>query len=284
MQGKIVLVTGATNGIGKVAALELAKKGATVVIVGRNRAKTEAVLNEIKTQSGSQKVDLLLGDLSVQADVRRLASEFKSKYTRLDVLLNNAGAVFANRQETADGYEMTFALNHLSYFLLTHLLLDVLKASAPSRIVNVASDAHNGASLNFDDLQNKKGYPVGGFGPYGQSKLANIMFSYELARRLQGTGVTVNVLHPGFVATGFGRNNGGLMGLVMPIAQLFAMNEQEGAKTMIYLASSPEVEGVSGKYWDKSKAVKSSPVSYDEAAQRRLWEVSEQMTGLKVQA
>jgi NAD(P)-dependent dehydrogenase (short-subunit alcohol dehydrogenase family) len=281
MQGKIVLVTGATNGIGKVTAQELANKGATVVIVGRNRAKTEETLNDIKAQSKNNNVDMLLGDLSSMADVRRIAEEFKRKYNRLDVLVNNAGAVFVQRQETVDGYEMTFALNHLSYFLLTNLLLDVIKASAPARIVNVSSEAHMTGPLKFDDLQNKNNYGgMGGFGPYGQSKLANVMFTYELARRLQGTNVTANVLHPGFVASGFGKNNTGWMRFVMRILHNFAISEADGAKTMIYLASSPEVEGVTGKYWDKSKPVKSSTVSYDEAAQRRLWEISEQLTGL----
>lgn len=283
MQGKIVLVTGATNGIGKVTAHELAKKGATVVIVGRNRAKTEETLNDIKAKSGNNNVDMLLGDLSSMAEVRRVAEEFKRKYNRLDVLINNAGAWFTSREETVDGYEMTFALNHLSYFLLTNLLLDVLKASAPARIINVSSEAHMSVSMDFDDLQNKKSF-TGGFKPYSQSKLANVLFSYELARRLQGTGVTVNSLHPGFVATGFGKNNSGLMKWVMSIAHRFALTEEQGAQTIIHLASSPEVEGVTGKYWEKSKPIKSSTVSYDEAAQRRLWEVSEQLTGLSTGA
>jgi NAD(P)-dependent dehydrogenase (short-subunit alcohol dehydrogenase family) len=250
--------------------------------VGRNPSKTEATLHEIKLQSGNASVDMLLGDLSSMADVRRIAADFKRKHQRLDVLVNNAGAWFAARQETVDGYEMTFALNHLSYFLLTNLLLDVLKASAPARIVNVSSDAHTTAPLNFDDLQHKKSYEGRGFIAYGQSKLANVLFTYELARRLQGTGVTANVLHPGFVATGFGINNGGLMRLGMKIAHLFAIDEEKGAQTMFHLATSPEVEGISGKYWDKSKAVSSSRASYDETAQRRLWEISEQMTGLTV--
>jgi retinol dehydrogenase 12 len=177
MDNQVVLVTGATNGIGKSAALELAKKGAKVVIVGRNAAKTQAIVSEIKLQSGNTAVESLVADLSSMAEVRRLADEFRQRYSRLDVLVNNAGAYFASRQETVDGYELTFALNHLSYFLLTNLLLDMLKASAPSRIVNVASDAHSGSKLNFDDLQNKQGYGSAGLGAYGQSKLANILFS-----------------------------------------------------------------------------------------------------------
>jgi retinol dehydrogenase 12 len=279
MNGKTVLITGATNGIGRVAALELAKMGADVVVVGRSREKTQAVVNEIRTQGG--KVDMLLADLSSLDEVRRLAAAFKSKYNRLDVLINNAGAFFSSRHETVDGYEMTFALNHLAYFVLTNELLDVLKDSAPARIINVSSDAHRGTSLNFDDLNRKKSYSGSGFGVYSESKLANVLFTYELARRLQGTDVTVNALHPGFVATGFGHNNGGLARLAMSLIQrVAAISPEKGAETIIYLASSPEVEGVTGRYFDKSKAVRSSDQSYNEAAARRLWEVSEQMTSL----
>lgn len=279
MQGKTVLITGATNGIGKEAAKSLARMGAHVVIVGRSREKTQAVLNEIKSSGGS--VDMLLADLSSLDEVRRLATEFKSKYSRLDVLINNAGAFFTSRQESVDGYEMTFALNHLAYFLLTNLLLDVLKDSAPARIVNVSSDAHRGGKLNFDDLQNKANYGRGGFAVYSQSKLANVLFTYELARRLTGTQVTTNALHPGFVATGFGHNNGGLVSLMLSVMQRFvAISEEQGAQTIIYLASSPEVEGVTGQYFDKSKSVRSSNESYDEAAARRLWEASEQLVRL----
>jgi NAD(P)-dependent dehydrogenase (short-subunit alcohol dehydrogenase family) len=283
MQGKIVLVTGATNGIGKVTALELAKMGATVVIVGRDRAKSEATLKEIQAQSGSTHVDMLLGDLSLMADVRRVAAEFKQKYDRLDVLVNNAGALFSERQETAEGIEMTFALNHLSYFLLTVLLLDVLKSSAPSRIINVSSRVHADAPLDFDDLQNKKNYGRNGLRVYGQSKLANVLFTYELARRLEGTNVTANALHPGIIGSGFGLNSKGMMKFAMTMYSILARPPEEGAKTQIYLASSPEVEGITGKYWVKSKVVPSSKDSHDTAAQRRLWEISEQMTGLQVQ-
>jgi len=280
MNGKVVLITGATNGIGRVAALELAEMGATVIVVGRDAARTEATIHEIKQQTGSSAVDQIVADLSPMAEVRRAAEEFKSRYKRLDVLVNNAGAVFRQRQETVDGYEMTFALNHLAYFLLTNLLLDLLKTSAPSRIVNVSSDAHTSGKMNFDDLHSQRSYGQMGFAPYGNSKLANVLFTYELARRLQGTGVTANVLHPGFVASGFGRNNRGLMDLAMRVLHRFAISPEEGAQTIIYLASSPAVEGVSGKYFYKSKAVQSSPASYDEAAARRLWEMSEQMVGL----
>jgi retinol dehydrogenase-12 len=281
MQNKICLVTGATNGIGKVTALELAKMGATVIVVGRNPHKTEAVVNELRAQSGSDRVDKALADLSSLAEVRALAENFKRKYSRLDVLVNNAGAYFGKRQVSADGYEMTFALNHLSYFLLTALLLDVLKASAPSRIVNVASDAHRTAPLDFDDLQAEKKF--NGLVVYGRSKLANILFTYELAKRLQGTNVTANALHPGFVATGFGADSGALMRIGIKItARLMGVSVEEGAQTTIYLASSPEVEGVTGKYFQKCKSAQSSAASYDVDAREHLWQISEQLCGVTV--
>ena len=280
MQGKTVLISGATNGIGKQSALELAQMGAQVVIIGRNKAKTDETLREIQSASGNKDVHALIADLSSMAEVRRVADNFKKQFSRLDVLLNNAGGVFSSRQETVDGYEMTFALNHLSYFLLTNLLLDMLKASAPSRIVNVSSDAHRMSPLNFDDLQNKSSYSMGGFRAYSQSKLMNIMFTYDLARRLASTGVTVNALHPGVVDTGFGKNNKGLMNVVLSVVSLFTMKAKEGAKTNVYLASSPEVDGVTGKYFDKCKPTQSTPVSYDEAVQKRLWDISEQLTGI----
>ena len=279
LTGKTILITGATNGIGKVAALELAKIGPTVVLVGRNPAKVAETVREIKEQSSNPLVDGLVADLSSMAEVRWLAAEFRQKYPQLHVLVNNAGGVFASRQVTVDGYELTFALNHLAYFLLTNLLLDRLKANAPARIVNVSSNAHVGAVVDFDDLQGEKHPSTGGMRAYGQSKLANILFTYELARRLTGTRVTANVLHPGVVATGFGENNRGVIRLGMQIFHLFALTPEQGADTIVYLASSPEVEGVTGKYWEKQKQLPSSPVSYDEAAQKRLWEVSAQMTG-----
>ncbi|MFQ5434771.1 MAG: SDR family oxidoreductase [Anaerolineae bacterium] len=278
MKDKMVLVTGANAGIGKVTAQDLAKMGAQVVMVARSRERGEAALADVRRASGSDRVDLLLADLSVQAEVRRLASEFREKYGRLDVLVNNAGALFTKRLESADGIEMTFALNHLGYFLLTNLLLDLLKASAPSRIVNVSSTAHTRAELNFDDLENKTSFS--GMNVYGQSKLANVYFTYELARRLAGTGVTANCLHPGFVASNFAKNNGLLAKAGMLLMRPFAISPEKGAETSIYLASSPEVEGVTGKYFDKKQPVQSAAVSYDETAARRLWQISEQMTGL----
>jgi NAD(P)-dependent dehydrogenase (short-subunit alcohol dehydrogenase family) len=280
MSGKTVLITGATNGIGRVTALELAKMGAQVVVVGRSKERTDAVRDAIRSAGGQ--ADTLVADLSSMSEVRRLSEAIKRQYSRLDVLLNNAGAIFPSRETTVDGYEMTFALNHLAYFLLTNLLLDILKDSGDSRIVNVSSDAHKGAKLNFDDLQTEKGYGMGGLAAYSRSKLANVMFTYELARRLSGTRVTANALHPGFVATGFGHTRGGLMSFAMRFISRFALKPEQGAETSIYLVSSPEVEGVTGKYFEKCKAVPSSSESYDEAAQRRLWEVSEQLTGLVV--
>ncbi|MEO8609428.1 MAG: SDR family oxidoreductase [Chloroflexota bacterium] len=281
MDGKVVLITGATNGIGKAAALALAKKGASVTIVGRNPAKTAETVAEIKAQSGNTNIDSIIADLSSMAEVRKVAEAFKAKHARLDVLINNAGGVFAERIETVDGYEMTFAFNHLAYFLLTNLLLDTIKASAPARIVSVSSGAHRNGKINFDDLNSKNGNTMG---TYGNSKLANIMFTYELARRLEGTGVTANVLHPGVVRTGFGKDVGGVMGFGIRLIAPFLLTPEQGADTIIYLASSPEVEGITGKYWDKRKAVKSIDASYDVSAQQRLWTVSEELTGLKEKA
>ncbi len=275
MNGKVVLITGANAGIGKITAQELAKMGARVVMVARSRERGEAALADVRRGSGSDRVDLLLADLSVQAEVRRLAAEFRERYGRLHVLVNNAGALIMTRQESADGIEMTFALNHLAYFLLTDLLLDLLKANAPARIVNVSSAAHFRAKLDFDDLENKTKYS--GMNVYSQSKLANVYFTYELARRLEGTGVTANCLHPGFVASNFAKNNGWLAKMGMFLMRPFAISVEKGAETSIYLASSPQVAGVTGQYFDKKKAVRSSAVSYDETAARRLWGTSEQL-------
>lgn len=286
MKDKRVLITGATNGIGLVAARELAQMGAEVILVGRNLEKTEKVVNEIKAQTGNMQVDYLIADLSSMSQVRGLAQEFVAKYDRLDVLLNNAGAVFTSRQETVEGNEMTFALNHLSYFLLTNLLLESLKNTArykgEARILNVSSNAHDTArhGMSFDDIQYQESY--NGFGVYAESKLANLLFTYKLAQGLQGTGVTVNAIHPGIVETGFGHNNGSLMHWVMKGVQFFfARSPEEGAETLIYLASSAEVEGVTGKYWTDNKIIKSSPISYNRDQQERLWNLSEELLGLE---
>jgi NAD(P)-dependent dehydrogenase (short-subunit alcohol dehydrogenase family) len=278
MHGMVCLVTGATSGIGLVAARELVRRGARVVIVGRDPARCTAAVAHLHEGTQDAQVDTLLGDLSSQEQVRQVAADFLQRHPRLDVLVNNAGGLWMDRRLTADRLEMTFAVNHLAYFLLTNLLLDRLKAGAPSRVVNVASAAHRGVTLPFDDLTGQQAYS--GWRTYKQSKLANILFTYELARRLAGTGVTANALHPGWVANGFGKDNGWKGRLLQAAAGLFALSPEAGARTVVYLASSPEAAGVSGRYFAREKAVASSPASYDEAAARRLWEVSEQLTGL----
>ena len=301
LMGRVCLVTGATAGIGAVTARELARMGATVVGVGRNPDKCATVGERVKSETGNPQVEFLSADLSSQAQVRRLAEAFKQKYDRLEVLVNNAGAYYLTRQDCVDGIELTFALNHLGYFLLTNLLLDLIKASAPARIVNVSSNAHQSARMDFASL--KGGGFYNSWAAYSQSKLANLLFTYELARRLEGTGVTVNALHPGFVASSFAHNNGWLVAWGTKVAQKLAgrptksrvwgpggtrsakrppgRTPEDGARTVIYLATSPEVEGISGKYFIDEKVVDSSPVSYDETSAKRLWVVSEQMTGLR---
>jgi NAD(P)-dependent dehydrogenase (short-subunit alcohol dehydrogenase family) len=285
MAGKVCLVTGATAGIGTVTALALARRGATVGLVGRSAERIGATARRITDQTGNVSVVPFLADLSAQAEVRRLAQEIGARFPRLDVLVNNAGAMFLERQESADGIEMTFALNHLAYFLLTNLLLDRLKAAGTARVVCVASDAHRFArGIDFDDLQRRKSY--GGFRVYGESKLANILFSAELARRLAGTGVTVNALHPGFVATDFFARDhmkGPLGWFMKTSARLVAITPEQGAATSIFLATAPEVEGITGKYFEKQKQARPSRAVQDEAAARRLWQVSEALTGLSAQ-
>jgi NAD(P)-dependent dehydrogenase (short-subunit alcohol dehydrogenase family) len=278
MAGKTCLITGATAGIGEVTARELARAGARVIIVGRSPGRCAATLERIRNQTGATAVESLLADLSFQEDVRRLADQVRERCDRLDVLVNNAGGMFLDRRETVAGIELTLALNHLSYFLLTTQLLPLLKASAPSRIVNVASDAHNGCSIDFDDIQGRRRYT--GWRAYKRSKLANILFTYELARRLEGTGATANTLHPGFVRTDFFKDFTGWVGFITKLgAALVAIGPEEGARTSVYLASSPEVEGVSGRYFVKSRPARSSPQSHDRAAAERLWRLSEEMTG-----
>ncbi len=275
MTGKICLVTGATSGIGEVTAHALARRGATLIVVGRNPGKTRDTAHRIVQQTGNHAVEPMVADLSSQQAIRHLTHEFLSRYQHLHVLVNNAGALIMSREKSVDGIAPMFALNHLSYFLLTNLLLDTIKRSAPARIVNVASDTHRGAKLDFANLEGGTG-----FAGYGQSKLANILFTYELARRLEGTGVTVNALHPGVVGTNFAANINPLVRLLKPLANKVMLSPEDGAQTSIYLATSPEVEGISGKYFDKKKAVQSSPMSYDTAAARQLWEISAKMVGL----
>ncbi len=278
MKGKVCLVTGATSGIGEVAATELARRGARVLIVGRSPERCAATLERIRSSTGATAVESIVADLSSQADVRRLAEQVRERCDRLDVLLNNAGGMFLDRRESPDGIELTLALNHLSYFLLTEQLLPLLKASAPSRIVNVASDAHKGASIDFDDIQGRRRYR--GWRAYQQSKLANILFTYELARRLEGTGVTANTLHPGFVRTNFFADFTGWVGFIMKLgASMIAISPEAGARTSIHLATSPDLAGVSGQYFVKSRPARSSPQSHDRAAADRLWRLSEELTG-----
>ncbi len=275
MNGKTILITGATNGIGLITARELARLGAQTIIVGRNAQKCAQTIEYIKQETGNPEVEFIAADLSTRDGVQHTAHEFKKRHTRLDVLLNNAGALFFSRQVTPDGIEMTFALNHLNYFHLTILLLDILKASGPGRILNVSSHAHEGAKMNFDDLQYEKHYR--GLTAYAQSKLANVLFTYELARKLEGTKLTTNALHPGFVNTGFAKNNGWLVKYGMALLSPFQRRPEQGAQTSIYLASSPELEGATGKYFVDSKPVPSDPASYNRASAERLWQISLEM-------
>ncbi|HLL55205.1 MAG TPA: SDR family oxidoreductase [Myxococcaceae bacterium] len=280
MKGRVVLVTGANAGLGKETALALAKMGARVICVSRDRARGEAAVAEIKAQSGSADVELMLADLSSQKSIRAFAAEFKRTHDRLHVLVNNAGVINPERKVTEDGYEATFALNHLGYFLLTHELLDVLKASTPARIINLASEAQRGGHIDFDDLHFER-RKYSSWGAYMQSKLANVMFTYDLAKRLEGTGVTVNAVHPGGVATNFGQEFKGFTGFFLSkLFRPFARTPAKGAETSVYLASSPEVEGVTGGYFADNKPIRSSRESNDENVRRRLWEVSEKLTGV----
>lgn len=280
MKGKICLISGATAGIGEAAALLLAKSGATVVGVGRNPAKIEHSTRMIKEASGNPEVSFLQADLSSQEDIRKLAREYKERYPRLDVLVNNAGATFADRQESIDGLEMTFALNHLGYFLLTNLLLDILEDSAPSRVINVSSSLHKMGQFDFEDIPFNKGYTRSK--AYRRTKLANIAFTYELARRLSNRSVTVNAMNPGLVATNVGNSAGGFTAVVKDIVdKIGAITPEEGARTIIYLASSPDVAGVSGRYFVKEKSIPSSKITYDLEFCQKLWQISEELTGLK---
>ena len=280
MAGKTCILTGANTGIGKATALGLAKMGATVVMVCRSLERGEAAMAEIKRGSGNDSVSLLLADLSSRAAIHRLAADFKAKYPNLHVLINNAGIIPKKRTVAEDGLETQFAVNHVAYFLLTNLLLDQLKASAPSRIINVSSQVHNGASIDFDDLQSERSYSPTRV--YGWTKLANVLFTYELAHRLEGTRVTVNCLHPGTVATNILADY--MPGGLRFMAKMIGVSSEEGAQTSLFLATSPEVEGVSGKYFVNQGAVHSSKASYDKTAARRLWQVSAELTGLPLSA
>jgi retinol dehydrogenase-14 len=278
MRGKVCLVTGGSSGIGTATAHGLANMGAIVIVVARDRSRGEAAVTEIEQKSNNDAVDLMLADLSSQASIRRLAEDFKDRYQQLHVLINNAGVFTSKRTVTVDGIETTFAVNHLAPFLLTNLLLDVLKASAPARIINITSSGERSGTINFDDLQGGGRYS--GFRAYNQSKLAMILFTYELARKLEGTAVTVNCVHPSVVVTNLGRGSSGAFGLLLRLMRPFFSSPEKGAETPIYLASSPEVEGVSGKYFAKKAETKSSERSYDTITARRLWQVSADLTKL----
>jgi NAD(P)-dependent dehydrogenase (short-subunit alcohol dehydrogenase family) len=277
IEGKLCVITGATSGIGLITAERLARQGARLVLVGRDPARGEAALARIKARAPRAEVSVHYADLSRLDGLRTLAAGLNA-LSRIDVLINNAGAMFWRRQVTADGLERTFALNHMAYFVLTALLRDKL-ASASARVVNVASDAHRGARLDFGDLQSAHGYS--GMRAYSRSKLCNILFTRELARRLSGTGVTANCLHPGFVNSRFGDNNPGLVGLGTRIAkQLFAIPPERGAETPVYLASSPDLEGKTGGYYEKCALTTPSREAQDDATARRLWDESARIAGL----
>lgn len=282
MNGKIALVTGANSGLGKATALKLARLGATVVMVCRSQERGEAARQEIIKDSGSQTVELLIADLSSQASIRQLAQDFKARYQRLDVLVNNAGGVFMSPTRTVDGINYALAFNHLASFLLTHLLLDVLKASAPARIVNVTTRLFPNAAINFEDLQFEN-RTYGGFQSYAETKLANILFTYELSRKLEGTGVTVNCVHPGVFKSNFGSQGMPLfMRIISVVARPFMASADQAAERVLYTLTAPELEKVSGKYFGGKVELTSPKQSYDLTAQERLWTVSAQLTHVAV--
>ncbi len=283
LAGKTCLVTGATSGIGQETALALARRGAQVVIAGRDPARAEAARSDIVARSGRDDVEVLLADLSSLAGVEQLASEFRKRHEALHVLVNNAGLVNLKRQVNADGFELTFAVNHLAYFVLTLRLLDILKASAPARVVSVSSEGHRFGPLDFDDLQSERAYQgityLAAMRVYGRSKLANLLFSNELARRLDGTGVTSNALHPGAVSTRLGQNNASgklLTNLLKP----FFKTPEQGAATSVHVATAPELANVSGEYFMNERLAKASAAARDAQSARRLWDVSLELTGL----
>jgi NAD(P)-dependent dehydrogenase (short-subunit alcohol dehydrogenase family) len=280
MKGKVCVVTGATSGIGEITARTLAEQGATVVMVCRDKAKAERVRDAIRARAGNEHVDVVLADLGSFADVRRAAADIAANYSRVDVLINNAGAVNMKRTVTTDGIETTFAVNHLAPFLLTNLLLQKLVESSPARIVTVASRAHRGALyLDLTDPEGERFY--NGWLAYSQSKLCNILFTYELARRLAGSGVTANCVHPGTVTTGFGKNQRGLVNVVVRAFAPLMLTPEQGARASIFLATSPSVAAVTGRYFNHDTTeARSTRLSHDRDLARRLWDLSNRMTGL----
>ncbi|MCZ6648605.1 MAG: SDR family oxidoreductase [Thaumarchaeota archaeon] len=277
MSGRVCMITGTTSGIGKATALGLAKMGATVILVARNEADLRAAADDIKEKTANESIDLIVADLSSQESIHRLAEDFRNKYQHLHVLINNAGLTAEHKTLSVDGIDTLFAVNYLAPFLLTNLLSDVLKVSAPSRIVNVSSDGHKFGRIDFDDIQSKKRSAIGA---YGDSKLALNLFTYELARKIKGTGVTANALHPGVVATNIGSHDSSpfITRFIWKLFKVFMSSPDKGAQTSIFLASSPDVDGASGKYFVKSKETRSSKRSYDESVGQRLWQVSEELT------
>jgi retinol dehydrogenase-12 len=281
MGDKICVVTGANSGIGLEIVRGLARQGETVVLVGRDERRLADARAQVQRDTGSEQLDVLLADFAALDSVRACAAAFRERYDRLDVLVNNAGLVLNRREVTRDGYEKTLQINHLAPFLLTGLLLDRVEASAPARIVNVSSDAHRAGRLDFDDLQSERSYRA--FRVYGTTKLCNVLFTIELARRLEGSGVTANAVHPGFVRTNFGRNNAGPYRASIKLLQnLVALSPQQGAQTPLYVATSPEVEAVTGRYFVKCQVQVPAGAARDAETARRLWAVSEQLTGLTV--
>jgi len=277
--GKRVVLTGGTNGIGLAAAIELARRGADLTLVARNEARAADAVRRISAVSAGRVPDVMLADLASQSSIRRLADELLARYPRIQVLVNNAGAIYARRQMSADGIELTWAVNHLAPFLLTSLLLDRLTASRPARIVTTSSGAHEGARIPFDDLNAERAWGGAGFTRYGETKLANILFTVELARRLEGTGVSANAFHPGFVATGFNRNNGVLMRLGMAISRPFARSPQKGAESLVWLVDAEDASQLNGAYIFDRRPVAPSPAAQNVEAARRLWQISEEQTG-----
>jgi NAD(P)-dependent dehydrogenase (short-subunit alcohol dehydrogenase family) len=278
MEGKVCVITGATSGIGLIAAERLAARRARLVLVGRDPARGEATLAKLREREPGVQARMLYADLSRLSEMKRVAAEIAASEPKIDVLINNAGAVFTTRQVTPDGLELTFALNHMAYFVVTNSLLPNLRAADNSRIVSTASGAHRGQSLDFDDLQASRGFS--GFKAYGRSKLANILFTRELARRIAGSGVTANCLHPGFVATRFGSGNGPLMRIGIKIAMLTAVTPEQGAETIVYLASSPEVADQSGGYFYKKHPATPSAPARDDTSAARLWVETAKLAGM----